>query len=75
VSDIGMPVMDGYALIRRIRELPDARQSRVPAIALTAYARTEDRSRALSAGFQIHLPKPIEPAGLTEAISSLVRRT
>jgi CheY-like chemotaxis protein len=72
VSDIGMPLMDGYALIRQIRLLPDPRQSQVSAIALTAYARTEDRRQALSAGFQSHLAKPIQPAELTRAISLLV---
>ncbi|MEO8902086.1 MAG: response regulator [Polyangiaceae bacterium] len=61
VSDIGMPEIDGYEFIRRVRALGDE-DARIPAIALTAYARTEDRTQALRAGFDMHLTKPIEPS-------------
>jgi PAS domain S-box-containing protein len=70
ISDIGMPGTDGYELIRRIRCLSGA-VARVPAIALTAYARTVDRQRALLAGFQLHMPKPVEPRELVAGIASL----
>jgi signal transduction histidine kinase/DNA-binding response OmpR family regulator len=72
VSDIGMPDIDGYALIRGIRALPTDTASRVPAIALTAYARSEDRTAALRAGFDMHLTKPIEPSELLVVIATLV---
>lgn len=68
VSDIGMPEEDGYALIRQIRETGN----RVPAVALTAFARTEDRFQALQAGYNMHVPKPVEPAELALVISRLV---
>ncbi|HEV2296228.1 MAG TPA: response regulator [Tepidisphaeraceae bacterium] len=71
VSDIAMSVRDGYDLIRSIRELPADQGGEIPAIAVTAYAREEDRIRALNAGFQIHLAKPVEPAALTAAIAHL----
>ena len=61
VSDIGMPGEDGYAFIRRVREWERESGQRVPAVALTAYARSEDRIRALLAGYQVHVAKPIEP--------------
>ncbi|MEO8314547.1 MAG: PAS domain S-box protein [Pseudomonadota bacterium] len=70
ITDIGMPVTDGYELMRRIRALRGP-VARVPAIALTAYARTVDRQRALLAGFQMHLPKPVEPRELIAGIASL----
>jgi len=73
VSDIGMPVMDGYMFMKRVRAL-DSEQRSVPAIALTAYARAEDRLRALAAGFQMHVPKPVEASELVMVIASLVRR-
>jgi signal transduction histidine kinase/ActR/RegA family two-component response regulator len=73
VSDIGMPRIDGYALIRRIRQLPDP-VGRVPAIALTAYARPEDRQQAIDAGYQVHLSKPVELASLQASVASLARR-
>jgi PAS domain S-box-containing protein len=69
LSDIGMPDADGYELIRRIRELPEGRN--VPAAALTALARSEDRLRALTAGFQTHLAKPIAPGELVAVVRSL----
>ncbi|BDA67563.1 two-component hybrid sensor and regulator [Calothrix sp. PCC 7716] len=75
VSDIGMPGEDGYALIRKIRELPSNAGGNIPAAALTAYARSEDRLRAIREGFQLHLPKPIEAAELTTVVASLVGRT
>jgi PAS domain S-box-containing protein len=74
ISDIGMPDVDGYELIRYIRGLPVDKGGRVPAIALTAYARTEDRLQALRAGYQMHVPKPVELAELVAVASSLVQR-
>jgi PAS domain S-box-containing protein len=71
ISDIGMPTMDGYALIRRVRTLPSSEASKVPAIALTAYARTEDKRRSKAEGFQMHLTKPVNPTELVKAIASL----
>lgn len=71
VSDIGMPNTNGYELIEKVRRLPAEKNGRIPAVALTAYARAEDRMRALSAGFQMHVPKPIEPAELITIIASL----
>ena len=62
LSDIGMPVADGYDLIRRVRELPAAQGGATPAAAFTAYTRPEDREHALSSGFQMHLAKPVPPA-------------
>jgi PAS domain S-box-containing protein len=73
VSDIGMPSEDGYALIRRIRKLHGDRGS-VPAIALTAYARAEDRATALEAGYQSHLAKPVEPGKLVSMVAQLGKR-
>jgi CheY-like chemotaxis protein len=73
VTDIAMPEEDGYALLRRVRALPDPHRG-LPAIAVTAHARAEDRSRALSAGFQVYLSKPIEHARLVRAVSDLGRR-
>ena len=72
ISDIGMPTEDGYALIRRIRALAPESGGRTPAIALTAYARAEDRVKALVAGFQHHLSKPIEPMELLVTVASLM---
>jgi CheY-like chemotaxis protein len=72
VSDIGMPGRDGYALIRQVRKENLLGLGRLPAIALTAYARAEDRQRALLAGYQMHLAKPIEPRELIAGIASLV---
>jgi CheY-like chemotaxis protein len=71
ICDIGMPDVDGYALIRSIRTLGDPQKSAVSAIALTAYARLEDRTEAIRAGFQNHLPKPVEPAELLTVVRSL----
>ncbi|WP_394836970.1 ATP-binding protein [Pendulispora rubella] len=70
LSDIGMPVDDGYTLIRRLRAIEAERQSPpIPAMALTAYAREADRRMALEAGYQVHVPKPVEPSALVEAIA------
>ena len=71
VSDLGMPGEDGYALIRKVRELHPQQGGTIPAIAVTAAARAEDRVRALSAGFQFHIVKPIDPAELTAAIAQV----
>ena len=74
VSDIGMPLMDGYALMAKVRQLSAERGGRIPAAALTAYAGVEHRMRVLSAGYQMHIPKPVEPAELTTVIACLARR-
>jgi PAS domain S-box-containing protein len=74
ISDIGMPEEDGYELIRRVRELPAEGGGKMPAIALTAYARTEDRLQALRAGYEMHVPKPVEMAELVTVAASLARR-
>ena len=71
VSDIGMPGEDGYAFIRELRARPAERGGRVPAVAVTAYARPDDRRRALSAGFDAHLTKPIDEVELVAVIASL----
>jgi CheY-like chemotaxis protein len=73
VSDIGMPGMDGYELMRKVRALPNQRARRVPAVAVTAYARSEDMRRALAEGFQLHMAKPIEPAAFASAVARLSR--
>ena len=75
VSDIGMPGVDGYELLRRVRALGEARGGKLPAIALTAFARSEDRTRALRAGFQVHVSKPVEPSELIATVASIVGRT
>ncbi len=72
ISDIGMPDEDGYALLRRLRALPVERGGQTPAIALTGYATNKDRERALEAGYQLHLAKPVEPDELVAAIVSVV---
>jgi PAS domain S-box-containing protein len=74
VCDIGMPIEDGYSLIRRIRALAPERGGRTPAIALTTYAREEDRRKALAAGFEVHVPKPVDPAELVEVVARLTGR-
>jgi PAS domain S-box-containing protein len=74
VSDIGMPEMDGYALIREVRRGDAERGGRVPAVALTAYARMEDRSAALQAGFDTHVAKPLNSSELLGVAVSLLRR-
>lgn len=74
VSDIGMPGEDGYMLIRRVRALGPSLGGTLPAIALTAYARTEDRIKALSSGFQSHVPKPVEPAEFITVVANVLDR-
>ena len=69
-----MPDMDGYSLIGKIRQLPAGLGGRIPAAALTAYAGVEDRLRVLSAGYQMHVPKPVEPAELTTVVANLAER-
>jgi CheY-like chemotaxis protein/two-component sensor histidine kinase len=75
VSDIGMPGLDGFALIRQLRSLGHNEGGTTPAIAMTAYARSEDRIRAIQQGFQIHIAKPIEPAELVAMVASLAGTT
>jgi signal transduction histidine kinase/CheY-like chemotaxis protein len=75
LSDIGMPDEDGYSLIRRVRQLGASRGGGVPAIALTAYARAEDRARALEAGFDEHVSKPVEPVVLAATVADLLDKT
>ena len=74
VSDIEMPGTDGYQLIKELRLRPSQQGGSVPAAALTAYARTEDRLRALRAGFQLHLAKPVQPSELVTVVGSLAAR-
>ena len=74
ISDLGMPDEDGYSLISKIRALPAERGGQIPAAALTAYARAEDRLRVLRSGFQFHLPKPVDSAELVTVVASLAGR-
>jgi CheY-like chemotaxis protein len=74
ISDLGMPDEDGYSLISKIRSLPPERGGQIPAAALTAYARAEDRMRVLRSGFQFHLPKPVDSAELVTVVASLAGR-
>ena len=74
VSDIGMPDQDGYDFMQRVRNMEGA-VAAVPAAALTALARVEDRKRALMAGYQTHLAKPVDPAELVAMVASLTGRT
>ena len=74
VSDIGMPVEDGYELIRKIRTREPERGGLIPALALTAYARDEDARRAIEAGYDTHVPKPVEPGVLATAVANLAGR-
>ena len=74
VSDIGLPGEDGNALISRVRSLSAERGGLVPAIALTAFARADDRRRVLVAGFQTHLPKPVEPTEILMMVANLTGR-
>ena len=74
ISDLGMPDEDGYSLISKIRALPTERGGHIPAAALTAYARAEDRMRVLRSGFQFHLPKPVDSAELVTVVASLAGR-
>ncbi|MBF2009712.1 response regulator [Chlorogloeopsis fritschii PCC 9212] len=72
VCDIGMPDEDGYSLIQKVRALETENLANVPAVALTAYADSEDRIRALEAGFQSHVTKPVDPADLVVAVVNLL---
>ena len=71
VLDIGMPGVDGYQLLKQIRHRPESRQGKIPVAALTAYARTLDRTRSLKTGFQMHLSKPVQPTELAAAVQAL----
>ena len=75
VSDIGMPEVDGYSLIQKVRARSPEHGGKVPALALTAYARAEDRKKALLAGFELHVPKPIDAGELAVAIARLADKT
>ncbi|HVD78316.1 MAG TPA: response regulator [Vicinamibacteria bacterium] len=75
VSDIGMPGEDGYALIRKVRALGPERGGQVPAAALTGFAAGDDTTRVLSAGYQVHLPKPVEPSQLAQVVGTLAGRS
>jgi PAS domain S-box-containing protein len=75
VSDIGMPEEDGYALIARVRARTDSASGAIPAVALTAYARVEDRIRVLAAGFDMHVAKPIDPGELVAVVARLAQTT
>lgn len=74
VSDIAMPDEDGYRLIEKVRSLENGASSDIPAVAITAYAKDEDRERALSSGFQIYLAKPIELTELVSVVARAARR-
>jgi CheY-like chemotaxis protein len=74
VSDLGMPGEDGYELVRRLRSLPPDQGGATPAAAVSALARPEDRRRALQAGYQVHVAKPVEAAELLAAVAKLVTR-
>jgi CheY-like chemotaxis protein len=74
ISDIGMPNEDGYELIRKVRALSPENGGQIPAVALTAFARTQDRLKVLSAGYQMHVPKPVEPVELATVVASLTKR-
>ena len=71
LADIAMPGQDGYELIREIRSMASARLSAIPAAAVTAHARDDERERALAAGFQMHLAKPVQPVALARAVATL----
>ncbi|AFY47165.1 response regulator with CheY-like receiver, AAA-type ATPase, and DNA-binding domains [Nostoc sp. PCC 7524] len=73
ISDIAMPEIDGYMLIRQVRQQPAQQGGNIPAIALTAYAGEVNQQQAIAAGFQMHIPKPIDPDELMEAIASLIQ--
>jgi len=74
LADIGMPETDGYELIRQIRSSKDEQVRDIPAAALTAFARSEDRTKALRTGFEMHLAKPVDPGELVASVATLVRR-
>ena len=74
VTDIGMPGMDGYSLIKALRALPPETGGNTPAVALTAHARSQDRRRAMLSGFDIHVARPVEPSELLAVVARLARR-
>jgi len=74
ISDIGMPFENGYSFLRNLRQVLLEEGSKIPALALTGYVRPEDRERAFAAGFDMHLPKPIEPDHVLRALAELTRR-
>jgi CheY-like chemotaxis protein len=74
IADLGMPQVDGLEMIRRIRQTLPAPANQVPAAALTAYARSDDRISAVASGFQMHLAKPVNPSELVVAIATLIGR-
>jgi CheY-like chemotaxis protein len=74
IADIGLPDLDGFEMIRRIRSDRELPVRDVPAIALTAYARAQDRVRALERGFQMHIGKPADPADLVAAVAAFAKR-
>jgi CheY-like chemotaxis protein len=74
VMDLGMPEMDGFELMSRIRASPSPHVRDVPAAALTAFARSEDRTKAMRSGFEMHLAKPVDPGELVASVATLVRR-
>ena len=75
LSDIGMPHVDGYEFLKQVRSLDIPKAKSVPAIALTAFARSEDRTRALLAGYLVHVSKPVEPQELVATVASIAGRT
>jgi CheY-like chemotaxis protein len=75
ISDIGMPETDGYQFLRQVRQLPPEQGGNTPAVALTAFARSGDRTRAMMAGYQVHIAKPIEAQELLATVGSLAGRT
>jgi hypothetical protein len=74
ICDIGMPDQDGYTFIKEIRQLPPENGGNTPAIALTGYVRVEDRMKALDAGFEMFVPKPLEASELCTVVASVVAR-
>jgi len=74
LSDIEMPGEDGYSLIRKVRALDSSEGGKIPAVALTAYGRPEDRVSSLSAGYSMHVPKPVDPVELGVIVANLVGR-
>jgi CheY-like chemotaxis protein len=74
VVDLGMPEMDGFEVIKRVRASTNPAVRSIPAAALTAFARSEDRTKALRSGFEMHLAKPVDPGELVASVATLVRR-
>jgi CheY-like chemotaxis protein len=75
IVDLGMPEMDGFEFIARVRASTNPEVHNIPAAALTAFARSEDRTKALRSGFEMHLAKPVDPGELVASVATLVRRT